>query len=832
MMKRVVNIHDGWTVEAWGGSGEKNVFPGTVKAEVPGCVHLDLISEGLLPNPNLGDGESRQAWVGRANFRYRRELAPEEIEVIAVKGGRTELVFDSIDTVASIRMNGVEVARSENQFIPVRIPIDHAGGELEVEITSPMDELDRRVKTLGDRPVNADGAWGVYSYLRKSACAFGWDWGPMCPGAGLLGSVRIESYRIARLAGIRPLVTVCTARNATVEVRIDVDRVDANASVLLEAECRLTAPDGTSIDATCSSTEDEITVRIDVPDPQRWWPRGLGEQPLHDLQVILRAGDDLLDEAERIIGLRSVALDLGDENDEGCFALVVNGEKVFCKGANWIPEGLFPGTASAAVVERRVGQAFDAGMNMLRVWGGGLYEQPAFYEACDRLGIMVWQDFMFACATYPEDRPFPELVEHEAATQVTRLAHHPSIMLWCGGNENILAWRNWGWKEKMPAEQAWGRTYFMESLPGVCARLDPSRPYWPDSPFSGSVEADPNDPDVGDRHTWDLKMEKVREMVPRFASEFGHQAPPLRRTIEEAIGAECLSAELPESLDAFAGRQRGWGGDEAQYDQYLQEWFSSPATLDERIAQMHLLQARATSIMLEWLRANTPRCSGALIWQLNDAWAGHSWSLIDVAGRPKPSWWATRSAFGEDLLTVQRIDGQLGLVIVAGPRSGFESEVRVRRMDLEGSLLASLSLAPKVLRGERLFLPFDSQLAATDPCREFLCVDADGHRSTWFHERDLRLEYPAPSFAIQCEPMTGKQGCYRVDLHAESLLRDVIIDPSRVDPTAVVDRNLFTLLPGESIRLEWTGAVELTSTEISRAGVIATANAFGKKKSL
>ena len=831
-MKRSLELHDGWTVEASGGSGMKDAFAGIVKAEVPGCVHLDLISKGLLQDPNVGDGESRQAWVGRTDFRYRRELDPAEIAAVALDGGRTELVFDSIDTVASVRINGIEVARSENQFLPVRIPIDQAGGELDIEITAPMDELDRRVEQLGDRPVNADGAWGIYSYLRKPACAFGWDWGPMCPGAGLPGAVRIESYRIARLAGIRPLVIDCTARHATVEVRIDVDRVDADVSALVEAECRLIAPDGRALEATCSSTEDELVARMEIPDPQRWWPRGLGEQPLHELRVSLRAGDEFLDEAERTIGLRSVSLDVGDASDEGCFTLVVNGERVFCKGANWIPEGLFPGTAPADVVERRVVQAFDAGMNMLRVWGGGLYEQPAFYETCDRLGIMVWQDFMFACATYPEDEPFPRLVEHEAAAQLTRLAHHPSIMLWCGGNENILAWRNWGWKERMPAEQAWGRTYFMESLPEVCARLDPSRPYWADSPFSGSVEADPNDPDVGDRHTWDLKLEQVREMVPRFASEFGHQAPPLRRTIEEAIGAECLSAELPESLEAFAGRQRGWGGDEAQYDQYLQNWFSSPVTLDDRLAQMHLLQARATSIMLEWLRANSPRCSGALIWQLNDAWAGHSWSLIDVAGRPKPAWWATRAAFEDDLLTIQRIDGQLGLVIVAGPRSGFEAEVQVRRMDLQGAPLASVSLSPKVVRGERVFLPFDSQLMPADSDREFLCVDADGHRSTWFHERDLRLEYPAPSFEIQCEPISGKQGRYRLVFHAESFLRDVVIDPSRVDAKAVVDRNLFTLLPGESLELEWRGGVELTSEQISGAGVIATANGFGKKKSL
>jgi beta-mannosidase len=827
------HLHEGWTVIRTGGTADPpaNLPSSPITAAVPGVVHLDLIHEDVLPHPDRGDGEAAQAWVGRSDWRYARTITADDVAFGDVNDGDiVELVFDSIDTVATVRLGERVLGSVENQFHPHRFRVNRddwrEGVELAVELTAPMDELDRRVAQFGDRPVNADGAWGVYSYLRKAACSFGWDWGPMCPSVGLPGAVRIERWHTARIDAVRPLVTTCNDRLAIVETHVDLVRAEhADGGPELTVRATITAPDGRCFEATSVFQPGATSgvLRFEIPDPKRWWPRGLGEQPLHDLEVTLAEGDNTLDREMRRVGLRIVALDNGRDPEGSRFRIVINGEAVFCKGANWIPDGLFPGTSDESAVRRRIEQAVDAGFNMLRVWGGGTYESDAFHDACDELGIMVWQDFMFACATYPEEAPYPDLIEREARHQVARLASHPSLVIWCGGNENVLAWRNWGWKERMDPAQSWGRRYFTELLPAITAELDPSRPFVPDSPWSGSVEADPNDPDHGDRHTWDLKVEEVRELVPRFVSEFGHQAPPNRRTIEEALGAEALASESPEAMAAFGGRQRGWGGDQAQYDRWLDEWFSPAADLDGRLWRMQLLQARATTFSYEWLRLNQPRCGGALIWQLNDAWTGHSWSLIDVAGRPKPSWWAARHACAARLLAFTVGESGIEIGGVNDDRDDWTLSGRIRRIDVDGRDLAVSQVELLVPASGAATVPVGPDLAIPeDPSRELLVAEFGEHRAFWFYGKDAWLSLPEPVFEVTCNATADD--ATEIELRATTLLRDLHIDIHRLHGDASIDRNLVTLLPGEALHAMIRGAGRVEVADLATPGVIRTAN--------
>jgi len=865
VVRRRRPLHEGWTVVRTGGSAvpAESLAAAPIEAQVPGVVHHDLIREGIVPHPDHGDGEAAQRWVGRSDWRYARLLRVDDLPGASESGADApdgddgghdehdviELVFDSIDTVATVRLGDRLLGEVENQFHPHRFRITRGelrgerhdgvqdevrvGAELAVELVGPLDELDRRVARYGDRPVNADGAWGVYSYLRKAACNFGWDWGPMCPTAGLPGAVHVECWRTARIDAVRPLITTCNDRLAIVEVHVDLvrdvrdDRDDRGGDGPgLEVAATIEAPDGRRFEGAIHVAPGGTTgvVRFEIAEPDRWWPRGRGDQPLHDLTIEIRDGDAVLDRATRRIGLRIVALDTGRDPEGSRFRIVVNGEAIFCKGANWIPDGLFPGTAPDADVRRRIEQAVEAGFDMLRVWGGGTYESDAFHDACDELGVMVWQDFMFACATYPEEDPYPALIEREARHQVARLASHPSLVLWCGGNENVLAWRNWGWKERMDPAQTWGRRYFTELLPAIAAELDPSRPFVPDSPWSGSVDADPNDPDHGDRHTWDLKVEEVRELVPRFVSEFGHQAPPDRRTIEEAIGAEALSSESPEALEAFAGRQRGWGGDQAQYDRRLEEWFSPATDLDGRLWRMQLLQARATTFAYEWLRLNQPRCGGALIWQLNDAWTGHSWSLIDVAGRPKPSWWAARHACSRRLRAFSVGESGIEIGGVNDDRADWSLEGRVRRIDVEGRDLAAAPLAVRVPAGGTATVPVGPEIAIPeDPSRELLVAEFGEHRAFWFYGKDAWLSMPEPGFDLACTP-TGHDDAVEVVLTARTLLRDLHLDVHRLHGDASIDRNLVTLLAGDELRTTIRGAGVIDADALRGPGIIRVAN--------
>ena len=838
---RARGIHDGWWVTRTGGGDEVATpppsLPKELPATVPGVIHHDLIAAGVIPHPDHADGEERQKWVGWSDWSWSRSLTGSDLPAGIATDAVIDLVFDSIDTAGEVRLGGVLLGEVCNQFHRHRFRVDRGtferGDRLEVRLRSPLVELERMVRLHGDRPVNADGDWGVYSYLRKAACSFGWDWGPKCPSLGIPGDVRVECWRDARIEAVRPLVTSCTDQRAVVETHLDLAIDEGTAGPgELRATIVLESPDGRTFTETIDALPAAGTVsgvaRIEVADPERWWPRGRGAQPLHRLRVELRRGDELLEVVNRRIGLRRAELDTGRDSEGSRFQVVINGETVFCQGANWIPEGLFPGTAPADRVRHRIDQAVAAGFNMLRVWGGGVYESKDFYDACDELGVMVWQDFMFACATYPEDDPYPASIEREAREQVARVSSHASIVLWCGGNENVLAWRNWGWKERMDPAQSWGRRYFTEILPAVASELDPSRPFLPDSPWSGSVEADPNDPNHGDRHTWDLKVESVREMIPRFVSEFGHQGPPSRTTIEAAIGSAGFESEDPESMACFEGRQRGWGGDQQQYDRWIDEWFSPAKDLDGRLWRMQLLQARATTFTYEWLRLNQPRCGGALVWQLNDAWTGHSWSLIDVAGRTKPAWWAARAACESRLLAITAGGEGLEVGMVNDRREPWDETVRLRRVDFHGRSLAmsEFKMNAPVFGAARVGI--DQGVAMPDDAStEFLLAEAGGRRACWFYGKDAWMSLPSKSTSLDVEVLEDPSG-YRMDLHARALIRDLYIDIDRIDPHATVDRNLLTLLPGEMTSLRLQGlqghSLEAIQSRFRDGGMLFAAN--------
>jgi beta-mannosidase len=795
---RVIDLGaDTWTVCAGGPTVPPDLRGRDLPARVPGCVHTDLIAAGAIPHPDDGFGERAGAWVGRTAWRYRRVF---DLPAEMLAATRLDLVCEGLDTIAKVGVNGTVVGDAANMHHPHRFDIRDAAragtNELRIAFRAPIVYAETQEAERGARPVNGD--WGPYAYMRKAACNFGWDWGPQVPTVGIWRPIYVHAWDDARLRAVRPLVTRADAERAVVEVAVDVETAVPGARTIRAV---LTAPDGSVSEGTADVVDDAATVRLVVDRPALWWPRGLGPQPRSRLDVALLEAERTLDGWSAPIGLRSVRLDTTPDEHGSAFAIEINGEPVFCKGANWIPNQLFPSDDSGRRTRERIEQAAAAEMNMLRVWGGGIYEEDAFYEACDELGILVWQDFMLACATYPEEPPYPALLEAEARHQVERLSRHPSIVLWCGGNEDILAYESWGWKEEMDPALTWGRTYWLELLPRVCAELDPTRPYWPDSPWGGSEDRHPNDPDHGDRHTWDARIEEYRDLVPRFVSEFGHQGPPCYATWLDAVGAEgCVIGSA-----AARHRQRAWGGDEREYDEPIAAWFGPPASFDAWHACAQLLQARAIALAIEWLRVNRPRCMGALFWQLNDCWAGHSWSAIDVAGRRKPLWYAVRRAFAPRLLSIHPVEGRPTLFAANDERTAWTGTVRVRRLDFDGEVRAETSVDLNVAPASAGVVAdlVDAVGAPEDPRRELLRAEAAGHPPvTWFHRRDRDLALPAPRFTTETE---GDGATTLLHVRAETVLRDIIIHADRIEPDTSVDEQLVTLVPGETWTFRLTG---------------------------
>jgi beta-mannosidase len=837
---------EGWTVRA---IGDRRHVPSPMRDLVVPMgrgrtVHEALIEAGRLPHPDDPGGEDAQSWIGRTDWCFSAWF---RVDRRALGAERVDLAFDWIDTLAEIRINGVRVALSANEFVPLRVSIRaflrDGANEIDVRVRGPVTAVEALERRLGSRPVNGD--WTPFAFLRKSACNFGWDWGPRIATAGL-GPVRIEAWSGGRIEAVRPLVTRCDASRAEIDLRVDCERTASAEGRDLLLRCAIGHPDGRwdRREIPLEAASEAIPFAID--DPRRWWPRGHGAQDRYAVIVELVEGAAVLDRWERRVGLRSVELDRTPDAHGEAFAIRVNDRPIWCRGANWIPMGSFPRSEPRERIERWIDAAADAELNMLRVWGGGLYESEDFYECCDERGILVWQDFMFACATYPEDRPYPELVDAEARHQVSRLAAHPSVVLWCGGNENILAWWSWGWRERLAEGQSWGRRYWLETLPAIVAELDPTRPYWPDSPFSGSMERHPNDPDCGDRHTWDAKVEGYRSILPRFCSEFGQQSPPSIGTLRERLGADLGEIGDPE----LARRQRAWGGDAFQTEPAVRERFRTPRSLEEWILALQILQARAYTIAFEWMRSNAPRCMGALFWQWNDAWRGHSWSVLDVAGRPKPALFAVRRACAPRALALVPGADACDVVLCTAPheRSGSDDDAlgeihaRVRAFRVDGSVVGEVTLPLNAAADDRR----GWMLRASLP-KDFLDRTADEHvlvadvdmRAGRSSDRTARGDAPYATGRLRAmlrrrEDRTAglPEPRYRVDrdeigdwLVAESMLIDACIQPESEGFANTRARDgMWTLLPGERVLIELSGDARAPK-EIERS--VRTANGIG-----
>ncbi|MFI0723937.1 glycosyl hydrolase 2 galactose-binding domain-containing protein [Streptomyces sp. NPDC021224] len=772
-------------------------------ARVPGEVHTALLAAGLLADPDVGLGEAAQEWVGRSQWAYRRTFT-----WTSAPGARTDLVADGLDTVAEVYVNGRHAGSARSQHLGYRFPLDgllRAGeNEIEVRFASAWDAALAHERAHGPLPSPYDEP---YAHVRKAAANFGWDWGPHYVTAGIWRGIRLETYA-GRIDHVRPLVALAPGHDsAEVTVHVAAD-APAGARVLAELTDPAGRPAGNAAGWVGEDGEAVVTFSLDAPD--LWWPVGLGAQPRYGLRARLELDGEPLDETSVRFGVRSVALDETPDATGARWALVVNGRTVRIRGYNWIPDDTLASRATPQRVATRIDQALAGNANLLRIWGGGHFATEDFLDACDERGMLVWHDFLFACAAYSEDDDTAALVTAEAEQAVARMAPHPSLVLWCGGNETVLGHRHWGWTDQI-GERGWGAAYYLDVLPGVLARLDPTRPYVPNSPWSGSLDADPAAVTHGPSHLWDAWNDAdyvhYRDHDPSFVSEMGWCGPAAWTTLERVLDGETPGPASPltrHHLRAIDGMHKLTRG--------LQPHFPAPAEGADWHFATQLVQARAVAAGVEWLRSRD-RCAGAVVWQLNDCWPAISWSAVDSAGVEKPLWYALRHAFAPRLATVHpAVPGPthdptgpagLELTLVNDSSAAWHPSVHVRRVTLDGTELAAALLDLTCPAGGLLHVPLGPELAApTDPLGELLVVDTDAARTTWAYRPDRALTAPPPARTVIAS--TG-DGAVHLTVTAHTLLRDVCAFPDRlagalgVSPSdLLVDESLVTLLPGET----------------------------------
>jgi len=837
------SLHEGWTVTALNGPVPAGTRGQHVPARVPGCVTTDLLTAGLVPDPYLGDNERRLSWVGHTGWLYRMAfsegpLGPDE---------RCDLVCEGLDTVATVRLNGTVVGTSANMHRSYRFDIRGAlvagPNELEVEFEAPVDAAERMSNEIGPRPNNGDHPFNA---IRKMACNYGWDWGPDLPTAGIWRPLRLHRWSGARIGSVRPLVSVSLpvpppgtneppwadassprTADAQVDFHVTLQRA-ATAGVPL----RLTATvAGRSVSATLAPSETTVVLRAPVTGVELWWPAGYGPQPLYDATVSLEqatAGSGpravALDRWEGRVGFRSVALDTSADDRGTRLGIVINGRTVLVRGANWIPDDCFPSRVSPDRYRRQLERAVSAKCNLLRVWGGGIYESEDFYRTADEIGLLVWQDFLLACAAYAEEEPLHSEFEAEAREAVTRLSAHPSVAVWSGGNESIWLHQDWGWAEQL-AGASWGLDYYIEMFPAIVAELDPTRPYMPGSPWSFSPDLYPNDARYGSMHVWDVWNRKdyasYREHQPQFVAEFGFQGPPTWSTLARALG----DGQLTPTSPALLSHQKGADG-MGKLARGLAAHFPEPTSFDDWHWAMSLNQARAVTLAVEYWRSLEPRCRGTIVWQLNDCWPVISWAAVDGDGRLKPMWYALRRAYADRLLTIQPTgdptSGELTVVAVNDGATDWAVALELTRRGFSGEILARYEVRLDAAPGQSVSSALPASLTTPGDYRAELLVASDGsERALWFFAEDKDLALPAPSLQASVHEV---EGGYDVVMHAETLQRDIAVLADRVDAGAEADDMLFTLLAGETRRVHVRGDAIDRPEELLGDRVVRSAN--------
>lgn len=803
-MNQVIDLSGDWEFRQ-AGTGARRV-KSWLPAVVPGTVHTDLLTQELIPDPFHRMNELDQRWVEQADWLYRRsfQVGPEFLR----NARAVWLEFDGLDTFATVRLNGGELGRTDNMFHPWRFdvkPLLKAGANtLEVEFASAP----RIAEALAARTKVTYRSFFYLQrqFIRKAQYSGGWDWGPRLLTCGIWRPVRLRSAQQAEIRNLRAVTSALSPQKAALSVEVEIDSYMSGRAKLA---VQVVAPDGAAgaeraVEADITRGTQILSLSLALDRPALWWPNGLGAQPLYQVRATLSIGGETVDAADETIGLRTVELVREKDNQGESFRFRVNGRDVFCKGANWVPADSFLPRVTPEQYRARLADARDAHMNMIRVWGGGVYEDAAFYRACDELGLMVWQDFMFACAEYPESPELIESVRREARHVVRRLRNHPSLVIWCGNNEN-----HWFFDELWaPVQKKHGEVFYHEVLPSVCREHDPQRPYWPGSPYGGPKA---NDPNFGDQHVWSVwgwwaNPEKYRECPARFASEFGFQAMPPAKTVEAFTQREdrwLFSPVIDHHNKAEDGHPR--------IMKFLTGSLGPPAGLDDYIYLSQVQQAEAMKIAVEHWRRRWPASAGALYWQLNDCWPVASWSAVDYYGRPKALWYASRRFFAPVLVSLRPVSAE--------PSGPTDLEVWVSH-DLNAELSVCVEASAWTLEGKPLkkraidaALPANSSrriavleyaaLGLADPATGFvhvrLCRGREALAENFhFFAPARHIDWPDPGLRVKAATADGG---ILVEVTARRPARAVCLTADRFEGR--FSDNFFDLLPGERRPVRW-----------------------------
>jgi beta-mannosidase len=825
------NLDLGWQFRAIGDTGRAFVNQWH-PAQVPGVVQTDLLNNKMIPDPFDRDNEFSLQWIGLDDWEYQTTF---QIDAAALAHDHIDLVFEGLDTFADVYLNDQEILHADNMFRRWRIPsktrLKPGSNTLRIVFHSAVEKMIPYVKSLpyilpsiSTHNYGNEENIATAPYTRKAPYNYGWDWGPRFMTEGIWQPVRLESWDALRIENFHIHQQNITADLANVTAELEIEAGRPTTATLTLAHDEISGPqtaDGTQA-LQLNAGINHVSFPLRITSPKLWYPVGYGAQSRYRFSASIRVGREAAAHAETNTGLRSVELRRVPDQWGKSFEFVVNGISVFAKGADVIPFDSFPNRVTPEIHRNILQSARDAHMNMVREWGGGYYESDDFYDICDELGIMVWQEFMFGGDMVPGDVAFQENVRQEAIDQIKRLRDHPSIVVWCGNNEVETGWWHWGDRQEFKAsispdtrDRVW-QDYvilFADILKSAVTQYADPTPYTPSSP-SANFEEVPDNQNNGDMHYWAVwhqqaPAEDYTRQFPRFMSEYGFQSFPEMRTIRSI-------ANKPEDFDirstVMQAHQKNKGGNERILTYMLRE-YREPKDFASFVYLSQVQQAEIIKIGAEHLRRQRPRTMGSIYWQLNDCWPVASWASIDYYGRWKALHYYARRFYDDVLISPFLHDDTVDVYVVSDKLQPLSGTIHMRLLDFSGSALLDQTKDVQVpAQSNAIYFSIDKAALAAkaDLHKSFLVFDLEVagkqvSRNLIFFEATHDLELPV---APKIETTLSKSGeCYTVTLQSSMLARNVYL--SFGDLNVETADNYFDLLPAEPVTIRLKSSATL-----------------------
>jgi len=806
-----VDLNQGWKFRE---AGKSEWHP----ANVPGCVHTDLLAHKLIEDPFYRDNEKHQQWIGKTDWEYQTTF---NVTAESLKRQNLEIVFYGLDTYANVFLNDKPILDANNMFRTWRVDVKpflkQGQNALRIKFRSPINEiLPRMAKLDYELPAVNDQGEKTSPYTRKAPYQYGWDWGPRFVTSGIWKPVELVTWDNARIDDLQIKQDGLTKESADLSAVTEIVAAAAGTATI-EIENMTDKKIVGTKQVKVFPGINKVDVGFTIANPRLWYPVGYGDQALYNFKANLKVGGRTIDAKTRRTGLRTLEL-LQKPDEHGIsFEFIVNGTPIFGHGANWIPADSFPTRITKEKYQKLLTSLRDANMNMVRVWGGGIYEDDHFYDLADELGILVWQDFMFACSMYPGDKAFLDNVRHEVIDNVKRLRDHPSIVIWVGNNEIETAWQHWGgWKDKNPSF-VWEdyQKLFLRLLPETLEDLDPSRPYWQSSP-SSNFQADSEFQGIGDTHYWQVwhaekPFSEYEKQYPRFMSEYGFQSfPELESVKYYTTDPDRASIETPIML----AHQRHPRGNQLIRTYMLRE-YSQPKDFESFLYVSQVLQAEGIKLGAEHLRRIMHQNMGSLYWQADDCWPVASWSSMDYFGRWKALMYYTRRFYAPMLVSMHVDDSKMNFFVVSDSTRVKDAELTVTMIDLNGRVLSTqkANLIVEPLQGRSyLSIPIADLLTGADEKRTLVRADltVDGQvvsTNDYYFRPYKEMAFAKPNIKLEIKPSGNG---FDIKLSSDRVARAV--DLYGLSDGFFVD-NYFDLLPDRPVTVHYRGDRKMTLDE-------------------